>query len=105
MSGGRESVTHYKTLEAFAHASLLEVHLETGRTHQIRVHMSALRHPCVGDPLYGGDPTLAAKLGLERQWLHACELEFEHPSSARRMRFTSPYPADLQRALERVREL
>ena len=76
---GKDSVTHYETLEAFPGASLLEIHLETGRTHQIRVHMAAHRHPCVGDPLYGGDPTLAARLGLTRQWLHAHELSFAHP--------------------------
>ena len=105
MAGGRESVTHYETIEAFAHASLLEVHLETGRTHQIRVHMSAMRHPCVGDEMYGADPTLAEKLGLTRQWLHACELEIEHPSSGQRIRFHSEYAPDLQQALERVREM
>ena len=76
---GKDSVTHYETLEAFPGASLLEIHLETGRTHQIRVHMAAHRHPCVGDPLYGGDPTLSARLGLTRQWLHAHELSFAHP--------------------------
>ncbi|MEN9711182.1 MAG: hypothetical protein RL441_1174 [Actinomycetota bacterium] len=105
MAGGRESVTHYETLEAFAHASLLEVHLETGRTHQIRVHMSAMRHPCVGDDMYGADPTLSARLGLVRQWLHACELEFEHPWSGQRIRLHSDYAPDLQRALDLVREL
>lgn len=105
MAGGRESVTHYETIEAFAHASLLEVHLETGRTHQIRVHMSAMRHPCVGDEMYGADPTLAARLGLTRQWLHACELEIEHPSSGQRIRFESPYAPDLQQALERIRQV
>lgn len=105
MAGGRDSITHYETIEAFAHASLLSVHLETGRTHQIRVHMSAMRHPCVGDEMYGADPTLASKLGLVRQWLHACELEFEHPSSGQRVRLTSAYAPDLQTALDRVREL
>lgn len=105
MAGGRESVTHYETLEAMAHASLLEVHLETGRTHQIRVHMSAMRHPCVGDLMYGADPTLANKIKLERQWLHACELDIEHPSTNQRMRFTSQYPDDLQNALDLIREL
>jgi 23S rRNA pseudouridine1911/1915/1917 synthase len=104
MAGGRDSITHYETLEAMAHASLLEIHLETGRTHQIRVHMAALRHPCVGDEMYGADPTLAARLGLKRQWLHAVELEFEHPSSGQRIRFESPYPADLERALEILRQ-
>ncbi len=79
MSDGRASVTHYETLEAHRFASLLEVTLETGRTHQIRVHMAALKHPCVGDITYGADPTLAARLGLERQWLHACRLGFVHP--------------------------
>lgn len=96
---GKDSVTHYETLEAFAGASLLEIHLETGRTHQIRVHMSAMRHPCVGDPLYGSDPTLNEKLGLSRQWLHAHKLAFTHPATGDWVQFESPYPADLQHAL------
>ncbi len=99
---GRPSVTHYETIEAFRHASLLEIHLETGRTHQIRVHMSALRHPCVGDVQYGADPTLAARLGLARQWLHAVRLSFAHPDDGRWVSFESPYPADLRAALDRV---
>lgn len=99
MSGGRPSVTHYDTIDAFRYASLLEVHLETGRTHQIRVHMSAIKHPCVGDTTYGADPVLAARLGLTRQWLHAVRLEFSHPSDDRRMTFSSEYPNDLQNAL------
>ena len=103
LQSGRASVTHYELLEAFRSMSLLEVHLETGRTHQIRVHFSALHHPCVGDPLYGSDPTLARRLGLERQWLHAVELGFVHPGSGEHVTFTSPYPADLARALERAR--
>lgn len=103
VTGGKESVTHYDTLEAFPHASLVEVHLETGRTHQIRVHMSALRHPCVGDLTYGADPVLAKRLGLTRQWLHAVRLEFDHPASGERIVLTSPYPADLETALERLR--
>ncbi|MBV0895093.1 RluA family pseudouridine synthase [Microbacterium sp. NC79] len=97
---GKDSVTHYETLEAFAGASLLEIHLETGRTHQIRVHMSAMRHPCVGDPLYGSDPTLNEKLGLSRQWLHAHKLAFTHPATGDWVQFESPYPADLQHALD-----
>ena len=101
---GKDSVTHYETLEAFRGASLLEVHLETGRTHQIRVHMAAIKHPCVGDPLYGADPTLSARLGLERQWLHAVELGFEHPGTGEWVTFTSPYPADLAEALRRVEQ-
>lgn len=100
---GKDSVTHYETLEAFPGASLLEIHLETGRTHQIRVHMAAHRHPCVGDPLYGGDPTLSARLGLTRQWLHAHELSFAHPTTGDWVTFTSPYAPDLTRALEVLR--
>ena len=100
VAGGRESVTHYSTLEAFPAASLLEVHLETGRTHQIRVHFAATRHPCVGDRTYGADPTLAARLGLTRQWLHARSLAFAHPADGRWVEFTSPYPTDLEHALE-----
>ena len=100
---GKDSVTHYETLEAFPGASLLEIHLETGRTHQIRVHMAAHRHPCVGDPLYGADPTLSARLGLIRQWLHARRLAFSHPVTGEGVTFTSEYPADLARALEILR--
>ncbi len=103
VDGGRHSVTHYDTLEVFRGATLLEVHLETGRTHQIRVHCQAIGHPCVGDPLYGSDPVLAALLGLERQWLHAVELGFDHPGSGEQVRFTAPYPDDLAGALERLR--
>jgi 23S rRNA pseudouridine1911/1915/1917 synthase len=102
--GGKPSVTHYETLEAFRHASLLRINLETGRTHQIRVHMSALRHPCVGDETYGADPTLAARLGLERQWLHAVSLGFAHPATGAWVEFTSAYPDDLERALQAVRD-
>ena len=102
IDGGRHSVTHYATIEAFRAVTLLEVHLETGRTHQIRVHMQAIRHPCVGDPTYGGDPVLAARLGLERQWLHAVELGFTHPGSGDWVDFHSGYPADLAHALDLV---
>jgi 23S rRNA pseudouridine1911/1915/1917 synthase len=101
--GGRHSITHYDTVEAFAAASLLDVHLETGRTHQIRVHFSALHHPCCGDLTYGADPTLATRLGLERQWLHARYLAFAHPADGRRIEIVSPYPADLQHALDVLR--
>lgn len=100
---GKDSVTHYETLEAFRGAALLEIHLETGRTHQIRVHMAAHRHPCVGDPLYGADPVLGARLGLTRQWLHARALSFAHPATGERVTFTSDYPADLAAALETLR--
>lgn len=100
LEDGRPSVTHYEVLEAFGKASLVEVHLETGRTHQIRVHFSALRHPCAGDLTYGADPRLAANLGLTRQWLHARELAFDHPVTGERVRVTSEYPQDLAYALE-----
>ncbi|HEY0938184.1 MAG TPA: RluA family pseudouridine synthase [Trebonia sp.] len=100
VADGRPSVTHYDTLEAFRAASLLSVGLETGRTHQIRVHMAALRHPCCGDLLYGADPVLAAHLGLTRQWLHAVRLSFEHPSTGLEVTFESGYPDDLAHALD-----
>jgi 23S rRNA pseudouridine1911/1915/1917 synthase len=103
VSTGKPSITHYDTLEAFAGASLLEVRLETGRTHQIRVHFSSLRHPCVGDLTYGADPTLAARLGLTRQWLHAYGLSFTHPTTDEVVRFHSPYPPDLAHALDALR--
>src|SRR3984957_2560493 len=103
VSDGRPSVTHYDTLEAFRGASLVSVDLETGRTHQIRVHMTAIRHPCVGDLLYGADPVLAARLGLTRQWLHAVSLAFAHPADGHWTEFHSDYPADLARALDTLR--
>jgi 23S rRNA pseudouridine1911/1915/1917 synthase len=99
IAGGRPSITHYDTLEAFRAASLVEVILETGRTHQIRVHMTAIRHPCAGDRLYGADPVLAARLGLTRQWLHAVRLGFAHPADGRKVEFASEYSADLAVAL------
>lgn len=99
VGNGRPSVTHYETVEAFRAASLLDIRLETGRTHQIRVHMAAVRHPCVGDLTYGADPTLSARLGLDRQWLHAYSLSFDHPSDGRSMHLVSEPPADLSRAL------
>jgi len=104
VSDGRPGVTHYDTLEAFRAASLVTVHLETGRTHQIRVHMAAIRHPCAGDLLYGADPALAARLGLTRQWLHAVSLTFTHPADGREVTFASSYPPDLQHALDVLRD-
>jgi 23S rRNA pseudouridine1911/1915/1917 synthase len=103
VADGKPSITHYETLEAHRAASLLEIRLETGRTHQIRVHMAALRHPCVGDLTYGADPTLAERLGLHRQWLHAVRLGFDHPSSGDRIELSSDYPPDLEHALEILR--
>jgi 23S rRNA pseudouridine1911/1915/1917 synthase len=104
VADGKPSVTHYDTMEAFPAASLVDVRLETGRTHQIRVHLSALRHPCVGDLTYGADPTLSARLGLDRQWLHARELSFLHPRTAEEVRFVSDYPDDLNHALAVLRD-
>ena len=103
VAGGKPSITHYDTLEAMRAASLLEIHLETGRTHQIRVHMAAQRHPCVGDLLYGADPVLAARLGLTRQWLHAVRLGFRHPATGEYVEFETRYPEDLQHALDVLR--
>ncbi|MFZ1362297.1 MAG: RluA family pseudouridine synthase [Candidatus Nanopelagicales bacterium] len=104
VNDGKASITHYETLEAFAYASLLDIHLETGRTHQIRVHMSATKHPCCGDLTYGADPVLAKRLRLERQWLHAVELGFRHPGTDEWVSFSSDYPADLVQSLETLRE-
>jgi 23S rRNA pseudouridine1911/1915/1917 synthase len=103
MNDGKHSVTHYETLEAFPSASLVEVVLETGRTHQIRVHFSAFRHPLVGDTMYGADPKLAAKVQLDRQWLHAKKLSFVHPTKGETVEFESEYPADLAKALDILR--
>ncbi len=103
VAGGRPGVTQYQTDEAFRAASLLDVRLETGRTHQIRVHLAAIRHPCAGDLTYGADPVLAKRLGLSRQWLHARRLGFAHPATGAQVEFVSPLPADLQRALDRLR--
>lgn len=104
LEGGRDSVTHYKVIEAFGRASLVEVHLETGRTHQIRVHFSAFGHPCAGDQTYGADPNLGAALGLTRQWLHAKRLGFAHPATGQWVDYESEYPADLAGALELLRD-
>lgn len=100
---GKPSITHYQTLEAFRSASLLEVELETGRTHQIRVHFSAFKHPLVGDTLYGCDPKLAAHLKMSRQWLHAIKLGFIHPTTGEYVSFDSQYPEDLVRSLQILR--
>ena len=104
VNGGKDSITHYETIEAFAGASLLKIELETGRTHQIRVHMAAIKHPCVGDSMYGADPKLAGKLELHRQWLHATQLTFRHPKSGQDVTFNSAYPQDLTLSLTRIAE-
>jgi 23S rRNA pseudouridine1911/1915/1917 synthase len=100
VADGKPSITHYKALEFFPAVSLLEIELETGRTHQIRVHFSALRHPLVGDMTYGADHTIAERLQIVRPWLHARELKFIHPSSGSEIAFFSEYPPDLTRCLE-----
>ena len=102
-TGGKNAITHYEVIEAHRRAALVEVHLETGRTHQIRVHFSATKHPCVGDLPYGADPVLAKELGLERQWLHAVKLGFRHPDTQKWVEFESDYPEDLQIAIDRIR--
>ena len=100
VANGKPSITHYKTLEVFPAVTSLEIELETGRTHQIRVHFSALHHPLVGDLTYGADPALATRLGISRPWLHAKELGFTHPASGEQLSFTAEYPEDLTRSLQ-----
>jgi 23S rRNA pseudouridine1911/1915/1917 synthase len=103
VEGGKPSITHYKTLELFPASTLCEVNLETGRTHQIRVHFSAFKHPLLGDTMYGADPKLAKSLGITRQWLHAKELGLTHPITGEQLHLVSEYPADLAAVLERLR--
>ena len=101
---GKEAITHWDVMERFGETTLASINLETGRTHQIRVHFSSIGHPLVGDPMYGANPRLSQALGLERQWLHAMELEFRHPRTHINTVVTSRYPTDLQHALETERE-
>ena len=105
VANGKPSITHYKTLEVFPAVTLLEIELETGRTHQIRVHFSALHHPLVGDLTYGSDPVLAQKLTITRPWLHAKQLAFTHPGSGERLSFNAEYPEDLTRSLALLSDL
>jgi 23S rRNA pseudouridine1911/1915/1917 synthase len=101
---GRDAITHYRLRERFRAHTLLECRLETGRTHQIRVHMAHLKHPIIGDSLYGGslklprganDALVEALKGFKRQALHAETLEFVHPVSGEPVRCSAPMPADL----------
>ena len=110
---GKDAVTHYRLRERFRAHTALECRLETGRTHQIRVHMAHLKHPIVGDPLYGGslklpkgasDELIAALRGFKRQALHAEVLEFVHPATGEPVRCTAPVPADMQGLLRALRE-
>ena len=99
MATGKESITHYEVIEFYRGVSMVKIELETGRTHQIRVHFSALHHPLVGDTTYGADPVLAKSLQMSRPWLHAAELRFAHPVTGAALNFHAPYPADLTRSL------
>ena len=103
IDGGRESVTHYDVIEVMPRACLAQARPETGRTHQIRVHMAAVGHPCAGDATYGADPVMTARTGLGRQWLHARELGIAHPITGERMVFRADYPDDLAHALDALR--
>jgi 23S rRNA pseudouridine1911/1915/1917 synthase len=96
----RDAITHFEVIEETARRSLLRVQLETGRTHQIRVHLAAIGLPVCGDAQYGG---VEGDLGLTRQFLHASELSFHHPVSGELLIFSSSLPADLQAALEKAR--
>lgn len=102
---GKPAITHWDVLERFGIATLVSVNLETGRTHQIRVHFSSIGHPLVADQMYGANPKLAEKLGLQRQWLHSTKLEFTHPRTGKLIKVESQYPPDLQHALQAVRQL
>jgi 23S rRNA pseudouridine1911/1915/1917 synthase len=102
-TGGRQAVTHWRVLETFPAVQLVEATLETGRTHQVRVHLASLRHPLVGDRAYGADPTLATRLGVPRPFLHAWRLAFTHPATGTRIDLTEPLPPDLQAVLDRLR--
>ena len=101
---GKESITHYEVIEYYRSVSLVKVELETGRTHQIRVHFSALSHPLVGDTTYGADPVLGKKMQMSRPWLHALELRFNHPVNGVPLTLRAPYPADLQASLALLSE-
>jgi 23S rRNA pseudouridine1911/1915/1917 synthase len=102
LPGGRDARTHYHVREELGDYSLLEVRLETGRTHQIRVHMQYRNRPILGDPLYGARRG-RANFGLDRQFLHAFQLGFQHPRSDTWQTFEAPLPDDLQHVLERLR--
>jgi 23S rRNA pseudouridine1911/1915/1917 synthase len=101
--GGRPARTFWHALERFGPVTLLLVRLDTGRTHQIRVHLAHLRHPLAGDRLYGADPRLAERLGLDRPFLHAGRLAFTHPVTGQAIELTEPLPPDLEAVLARLR--
>ncbi|MBR4399670.1 MAG: RluA family pseudouridine synthase [Aeriscardovia sp.] len=97
---GKDALTRYSPLRDFRGFTLAEVKIETGRTHQIRVHFSAIGHPLAGDSLYGSNPKSDARLRLDRQWLHAISLRFRHPATKVWMKVEAPYPQDLKRSLD-----
>ncbi|MCT2399721.1 RluA family pseudouridine synthase [Novosphingobium mangrovi (ex Huang et al. 2023)] len=103
---GKHAVTHYRTLESLKGASLVECRLETGRTHQVRVHMSSIGHMLLGDPVYGRTPSairpILQKLGFSRQALHAAELGFIHPVTGERVHFVSPIPDDMRTLIDEL---
>jgi 23S rRNA pseudouridine1911/1915/1917 synthase len=101
---GKEAVTHFRVLQKFDAYSYLRVQLETGRTHQIRVHFAHIRHPVVGDPLYGRKLSLAEKFQFPRQALHAVQLTLAHPRTGETLSWTSPLPADIQQLLQQLQE-
>ena len=103
VASGKASITHYEAMEYFPAVTLARIELETGRTHQIRVHFSAVKHPLVGDLTYGADPKLSERLAMRRPWLHAMELELTHPRTGERLRFAAPYPKDLEESLASLR--
>jgi 23S rRNA pseudouridine1911/1915/1917 synthase len=98
-AGSREARTHFEVIDSLPADTLVHARLETGRTHQIRVHFAAIRHPVAGDPEYGS----RGRHGLDRQFLHASRLAFKHPGTGERLEFTSELPEDLRSALERAR--
>ncbi len=99
-SGSREALTRFKVLERFKGFTYLEVTLETGRTHQIRVHMSGIGHPVLGDPVYGPQNN---PFGLHMQVLHAAKLSIEHPTTKERMEFTADLPENFKKTLTTLR--
>ncbi|HUM17472.1 MAG TPA: pseudouridine synthase, partial [Candidatus Nitrosotalea sp.] len=112
VSGGRQAVTHYRVLRRFTAHTHLRIKLETGRTHQIRVHLAHIGHPLVGDPTYGGrlhlpktanTELINALRGFKRQALHAARLALQHPANGQRMVWDSPLPADMRQLLNALR--
>jgi 23S rRNA pseudouridine1911/1915/1917 synthase len=106
-SRGKTAITHYRVLERLDHASLIECHLETGRTHQVRVHCASIGHALMGDPVYGRIPkalrSVFEELGFARQALHAAELGFVHPLTGESLRFRSDLPQDMQELIDQLR--